>query len=209
MFYLPPLEPHAKMEQDDDDLIQENQDEPRGNLTVPLKKSVLQIIRELTAVTTRCILERLVVRYASPKRAWRLLKDVPESAARKASRRMPTLNYFYTVTRATTRGQVLGIAASWLVQVGIRVCQFFTSMSKNEHGDIDKAERIRLLKHRVLIATVRCNASIIFSSIGAAIGATLFRPSAGQWIGCFVGDLAGPVIVAVFADRVFHLNLNL
>ncbi|KAK7301619.1 hypothetical protein RJT34_12487 [Clitoria ternatea] len=206
MFYLPPLEPHAKMQQDDDEFQQDNQDD-RSNLTVPLKKSILQIIIEVTMVTTRRILERLTVHYAPPKRAWRLIKDVPQSAARKASRKMTTLAYFSSVTRATFRGYLLGIGASWLVQVGIRLCQFLNAMLRKKDDNFDRAERVRILRHKVFIATVRCNASLIFASIGAGIGATLFRPAVGQWVGCAVGDLVGPVIVAVCADKAFHLNL--
>ncbi|XP_061362448.1 uncharacterized protein LOC133306182 [Gastrolobium bilobum] len=207
MFYLPLLEPHAKMEQDDNDFVQDNQDDLRGNLTVPLKKSVLQIIREVTVVTTRRILERITLHYFSRRLAWKLLKDVPQSAARKAGRKMPTLVYLFSVSKATFRGHMLGVAASWIVQVGVRLVQFFTTKSKNEDDNIDKADRIRLLKQKVFIATVRCNASLIFASLGAGIGATLFRPSVGQWIGCIVGDLAGPVIVVLCADKFFHLNL--
>lgn len=50
MFYLPLLEPHAKMEQDDDDFLEDNEDELRDNLVVPFKKSVLQIIREVSLI---------------------------------------------------------------------------------------------------------------------------------------------------------------
>ncbi|XP_027337489.1 uncharacterized protein LOC113851216 [Abrus precatorius] len=206
MFYLPLLEPHAKMEQDDDEFPQHKQGDLCCKLSVPFRKSILQIIREVAVVTTTRILERLVVRYVSRKRAWRLLKDVPESAARKAGRKMPSLVYFYSVSRATFRGHLIGFSASWLVQVGIRLFQFFNPMSKNNDG-ISKAERMRILRHKVFIATVRCNASLIFASVGAAIGATLFRPSIGQWVGGVVGDLVGPVIVAVCAEKVFCLKL--
>lgn len=48
MFYLPLLEPHAKMEQDDDDFIQDNEDELRLNLAGPFRKSLIQIIREVS-----------------------------------------------------------------------------------------------------------------------------------------------------------------
>lgn len=78
---------------------------------------------------------------------------------------------------------MLGVTASWVVQVGIRLCQFFTSMSKNDVGDMNKDERTRLLRQKIFIATVRCHASLIFASIGGGIGATLFRPATGQWIG--------------------------
>ncbi|XP_073226557.1 uncharacterized protein [Cicer arietinum] len=204
MFYLPLLEPHAKMEQDEDDFLQH---ELRSNLSLPFKKSVLQVIREVTVVTTRRILERITFHYVSRKMAWRLLKDVPTSAVRKAGRGMSTSTYFISVSRATLRGHMLGVAASWVVQVGVRIFQLFTYKSRNEDVSVDKGERIRIFKDKVIIATIRCNASLIFASIGGGIGATLFRPSIGQWIGCAIGDLTGPVIVAVCANRVFHLNL--
>ncbi|PNX97295.1 hypothetical protein L195_g020521 [Trifolium pratense] len=119
MFYLPLLEPHAKMEQDFHDFILDKKDELRSNLATPFKKSLLQIAREVTVVTTTRILERITFRYVSTKRAWRLLKDVPTSAARKAGRGMPNYVYFYSVSRATFRGHILGVAASWIVQVGV------------------------------------------------------------------------------------------
>ncbi|XP_045830868.1 uncharacterized protein LOC123924701 [Trifolium pratense] len=207
MFYLPLLEPHAKMEQDFHDFILDKKDELRSNLATPFKKSLLQIAREVTVVTTTRILERITFRYVSTKRAWRLLKDVPTSAARKAGRGMPNYVYFYSVSRATFRGHILGVAASWIVQVGVRVFQFFTFKSTNEDGSINKDERNRIFKEKVFIATLKCNASLIFASIGGGIGATLFRPSIGQWIGCVVGDLTGPVIVAVCCNKAFDWNL--
>uniref|UniRef100_M1BWB6 Uncharacterized protein n=1 Tax=Solanum tuberosum TaxID=4113 RepID=M1BWB6_SOLTU len=51
--------------------------------------------------------------------AWKLLKDVPKSAARKAQRRMSSMIYFCSVTKTTCRGHFLGVLASWFVQVGI------------------------------------------------------------------------------------------
>lgn len=56
-------------------------------------------------------------------------------------------------------------------------------MIKEGNDDLDKPERLKLLGKKVTGATVRCSASLVFASIGAGIGATLFRPSAGQWIG--------------------------
>ncbi|XP_020217543.1 uncharacterized protein LOC109800995 [Cajanus cajan] len=207
MFYLPLMEPHAKMEQDDVEFLQDKQGELCGKLSVPFKKSILQIIREVTVVTTRRILERIVVHYVSRRMAWKLIKDVPQSVVRKAGRKMPTLVYFYSVCKTTFRGYMLGVGASWLVQVGIGLFQFFKSKLKNENNNINKVVRMRLLRQKVFMATVRCNASLIFASIGAGIGASLCRPSVGQWIGCAIGDLSGPVIVAIFADKVLHLNI--
>jgi len=179
-------------------------------LVVPFKKSVKQIIRETTVVTTRRVLERVTVYYASPRMAWKLLKDVPKSAVRKAGRGMPTLVYFFSVSRTTFRGHFLGVAASWLVQVGIDIYRFFSSIYKpKEEGasNIDKAEQARLLGKRVCGVTIRCGASLVFASIGAGVGAKLFQPSTGQWIGCAIGDLSGPIIVSFCFEKFLHVDL--
>lgn len=84
---------------------------------------------------------------------------------------------------------MLGIAASWIVQVGVRIFQFFATKSRNEDGGINKAERNRIFNEKVFLATLRCNASLIFASIGGGIGATLIRPSIGQWIGKIIYKL--------------------
>lgn len=49
MFYLPLLEPRARMEDDDDDddFLLDNQEENHVDLVVPFKKSVKQIAREV------------------------------------------------------------------------------------------------------------------------------------------------------------------
>ncbi|XP_014517090.1 uncharacterized protein LOC106774568 [Vigna radiata var. radiata] len=207
MFYLPLLEPRAEME-DDEDFLEEDQEQP-VDLVVPLKKSVKQIIRESTVVTTRRILERIAVHYVSQRMAWKLLKDIPRSATRKAGRNMPTVVYFYCVSRTTFRGHMLGVAASWLVQVGIDLYRFFSSAFKvqREDNDVDKTNEVGVLGQKIFITTVRCTSSLIFASIGAGIGATLVRPSLGQWIGCAAGDLAGPIIVAFCADQLFQVKL--
>lgn len=208
LFYLPLLEPRAEME-DDEDFLEENQ-EHHVDLVVPFKKSVKQIIRETTVVTTRRILERIAVHYVSQRMAWKLLKDIPRSATRKAGRNMPTMVYFYCVSRTTFRGHMLGVAASWLVQVGMDLYRFFSSGFKAQHeedNDLDQTKQVGVLGQKVFIATIRCSSSLIFAAIGAGIGATLVRPSLGQWIGCAAGDLAGPIIVAFCADQLFQVKL--
>nr|AFK40708.1 unknown [Lotus japonicus] len=207
MFYLPLLEPRAEME-DDEDFLEDNQDH-HVDLVVPLKKSVKQIIRETSVVTTRRILERTAVHYVSQRMAWKLLKDVPRSATRKAARKMPTLVYFFSVSRTTFRGHMLGVAASWLIQVGVDLYRFIKPMFKSKDEDIDgdKTKQVGPLAPKIVIATIRCTSSLIFASIGAGIGATIVRPSLGQWIGCAVGDLTGPIIVACCLDQVFQVKL--
>ncbi|KAF8414251.1 hypothetical protein HHK36_002251 [Tetracentron sinense] len=184
-------------------------EERRVDLVVPLKKSVKQIIRETTVVTTRRVLERFAVHHVSQRMAWKLLKDVPKSAKRKAEREMSTLAYFYSVKRTTFRGHFLGVAASWLVQVGIEIYRCFSYMvnTNKDVNKVEKAEQIRLLGKKVSGVSVRCGASLIFASIGAGIGATLFNPSAGQWIGCAFGDFAGPIVVSVCVEKILHVDL--
>ncbi|KOM55820.1 hypothetical protein LR48_Vigan10g171200 [Vigna angularis] len=122
---------------------------------------------------------------------------------------MPTVVYFYRVSRTTFRGHMLGVAASWLGQVGIDLYRFFSSSFKvqKEDNDVDKTNEVEVLGQKIFITTVRCTSSLIFASIGAGIGATLVRPSLGQWIGCAAGDFAGPIIVAFCADQLFQVKL--
>ncbi|PQM33357.1 uncharacterized protein Pyn_18719 [Prunus yedoensis var. nudiflora] len=209
MFFLPLLEPRSNLEEDDDDFLPDTEEEQHVDYAVPIKKSVIQIVRETTVVTTRRILERLAVHYVSQRMAWKLLKDVPKSAMRKAGRKLPTLVFFFSVSRTTFRGHFLGVAASWLIQVGIEIYRFFSHMikSKEEVDDIDTPEQLKLLATKVSSATIKCGASLVFASIGAGIGATLIRPSVGQWIGCAVGDLAGPVIISYCLGRIFPAEL--
>lgn len=210
MFYLPLLEPDMSTEEDDDDFLQDSPEQRRLDLVVPFKKSVKQIVRETTVVTTRRILERLAVHYVSQQMAWKLLKDVPKSAMRKAQRGLPTTVYFFRVSRTTFRGHFLGVAASWIVQIGIEIYRYFTRVmnSKEEESDsVDKAKEAKVLGKKAIGITIRCGASLVFASIGAGIGATLVRPSVGQWMGCAVGDLAGPIVVSFCLDRALHLEL--
>nr|GME02774.1 Protein sym-1 like [Ipomoea batatas] len=212
LFYLPLLEPHAKMEdddEDDEDFLQDSQEEQRVDLITPLKKSAKQICRETTVVTTRRVLERLAVHYVSQRMAWKLLKDVPRSAVRKAGRGMPTLVYIYSVTRTTFRGDFFflfwgSISCSSVSHV-LEHHFFFLYIPLSK--DDDTEEKVRLLGKKVYIATVRCGASLVFASIGAGIGASFLRPSTGQWIGCAIGDVAGPVIVSMCFEKVLHLEL--
>ncbi|TYG37760.1 hypothetical protein E1A91_D13G160300v1 [Gossypium mustelinum] len=208
MFYLPLLEPATNVEEDDEDFLQDTPKELHVDLVVPFKKSVKQIIRETTVVTTRRVLERLAVIYVSQRMAWKLLKDVPKSAVRKSQRGLPTTVYFFRVSRTTFRGHLLGVVAAALVQTGIEIYRCFCRKTNSEESDeVNLTEQTKLLGKKISGITIRCGASLIFASIGAGIGAVLFRPSVGQWIGCAAGDLAGPIIVSVCLEKAFHVNL--
>ncbi|KAH9314001.1 hypothetical protein KI387_022628, partial [Taxus chinensis] len=183
IFYLPLLEP--KFDDDDGDDLDNfqdaHQDQPPVDLSVPFKKSLKQICRETGVLTTRRVLERLAVQYVSQRVAWKLLKDLPKSAQRKAGRSMSSFQFFFCVSRSTFRGHFLAITAAWLVQVGIESYHFISDICKDENKR-NTDDRIRMFKRRVLGTTVRCGVSLICASICAGLGATLIRPSIGQWI---------------------------
>ncbi|PKI77504.1 uncharacterized protein LOC116215243 [Punica granatum] len=206
LYYLPLLEPHTE---EDDDFLQDTQEEQHVDLVVPFKKSVKQIIRETTVVTTRRVLERLAVIYVSQRMAWKLLKDVPKSAIRKSQRRLPSLVYMWRVSRTTFRGHLLGVAASWIVQVGIDTYRFLSSIfsPSSELEEVEPSKQAKILGKKVFGTTIRCGASLVFASVGAGLGAAILRPSLGQWIGCAVGDLGGPIIVTVCLEKFLHVEL--
>ncbi|KAL1558292.1 hypothetical protein AAHA92_08776 [Salvia divinorum] len=208
LFYLPLLEPRPPREEDDEDFLVENPEEHHVDLVEPFKKSVIQIARETSVVTTRRILERLAVHFASQRIAWKLLKDVPKSAIRKAARKMPTCTFCFCVSRTTLRGHLLGVVASWAVQVGINIYGFLYTITKSKNDSdattdttTDTTEEIKTLGKKVYGTSVRCASSLVFASVGAGIGATLIRPSTGQWVGCLLGDLGGPIIVTFCFDK--------
>ncbi|GMH14448.1 hypothetical protein Nepgr_016289 [Nepenthes gracilis] len=209
MCYLPLLEPRTQHDDDDEDFLQDGSEHRNVDLVIPFKKSVKQIIRESTVVTTRRVLERLAVAHISQRMAWKLLKDARKSALRKSHRGMPTFVYFCSVTKTTFRAHCLGVAALWFVQVGIDIYRCLSRLfgSKEDVEDEDKKEEFQLLGKKVFVATVKCSSSLVFASIGAGIGATLIHPSIGQWIGCAAGDLVGPLVVGVCFDKILHYEL--
>ncbi|XP_072990807.1 uncharacterized protein [Typha latifolia] len=199
LFYLPLLEPRSP-EEEDEDFLQDGPEERPVDLVTPFHNSVKQIIRETAVVTTRRVLERVAVQHVSRRMAWKLLKDASRSAKRKAGRGMPTAFFFYGVSRTTFRGHVLGVAASWLVQVIIEIYRCFIHNSNNDDQETEIREKMRLFGKKVYGTTIKCGASLVFASIGAGIGA-LFYPSAGQWIGCALGDFAGPIIAIISFEK--------
>lgn len=208
MFYLPLLEPKSASE-DDDNFLNEPAEEGRRDLIVPLKKSAKQIARETTVMTTRRLLERLALSYVSQRMAWKLLKDVPQSAIRKAGRGWPTYVYMFKVSQTTLRGHFLGIAASWTVQVGIEIYRSVfrgVKPEEEEEEQVEISEQAKELGNKVVGITVRCGASLVFAAIGAGICSCLIRPSTGQWIGCALGDLAGPMVVSLCLQKTLQAD---
>ncbi|KAJ3675557.1 hypothetical protein LUZ60_004599 [Juncus effusus] len=203
LFYLPLLEPKNLSEEEDEPL--EPVQEAPVDLVTPFHNSIKQIIRETAVVTTRRVLERVAVHYVSRRTAWKLLKDASRSAKRKAARGMPTIFYIYSVGKTTIKAQVLGVAASWVVQAIIDVYRSFIKKSSDEIEEIELKEKFKQFRKKMHATTIKCGASLVCASIGAGIGA-LIHPSTGQWIGCTVGDFAGPIAAVILIEK-FQLEL--
>lgn len=204
LFYLPILEPRPSVE-DDEDLMEDTTEERHVDLVVPFKNSIKQIIREVSIVTIRRVLERLTVQCCSQRMAWKLLKDASKSARRKAEREMPTYFFLFSVSRTTFRGHALSLVASWIVQVIIEFYRYCIRKPDNDGEMLNVSQKITLFRKKVYVTTIKCTSSLVFASIGAGIGA-LFHPSMGQWIGSAVGDYAGPIIAVVSFEKL-HLHL--
>ena len=101
----------------------------------------------------------------------------------------PGTNHFFSIVLIpifVLTGHLLGVVASWAVQVGINIYGFLYTITKSKNDSdatIDTTEEIKTLGKKVYGTSVRCVSSLVFASIGAGIGATLIRPSTGQWVG--------------------------
>lgn len=54
---------------------------------------------------------------------------------------------------------------------------------KGSHETTHTKDEFKIFAKKVYVTSVRCAASLVFASVGAGIGATLIRPSTGQWVG--------------------------
>jgi hypothetical protein len=202
--YLPLLEAYLQPEEDDGE---EDSDRPAQlplNPVVPLKRSATHILREVSVVTTRRILERAVVHYITHRMAWKLLKDVPKSAVRKAARNMSKWQLFVAVCKTTFRAHALGVAANWLVQLVLDIYRsisnsFYVRTKEGKPVGMD-ARELKRLARRTVGNTLKGIASLVLASLGAGLGTVLIRPSTGTWIGCAIGDFAGPFLVGIWLD---------
>ncbi|KAG0465869.1 hypothetical protein HPP92_020033 [Vanilla planifolia] len=157
LFYLPLLEPEPRPPVGDDgDFPQAGPDERHVDLVVPFQNSLKQIVRETSIVTIRRVLERLVVHHCSQRTAWKLLKDVPKSARRKAERDMPAYLFSFRVSLTTFRGHALGVLASWIVQIIIEFYRYCIRKPENDSETLTTVEKFRLFGNKVYSTTIKC-----------------------------------------------------
>ena len=201
LYYLPLLEPRPPTDDDDDDdLLQDDSERPPVDLVTPFHNSLKQIAREISVVTTRRVFERIAVCHVSQRTAWKLLKDAAKSSKRKALRGMSIPEYTYCVARTTFRAHALGVAATWVVQSVVQVYKCFIRQPDNDDELFDEKEKLRLFARRIYSVTIKCGFSLFFASIGAGLG-VLLHPVHGQWIGCILGDFAGPVVAILIFEK--------
>ncbi|MCO5598874.1 hypothetical protein L7F22_052973 [Adiantum nelumboides] len=197
----------ARLQEDGDDEEFADEEPEPINIEAALKGSGWTIIRELTVITTRRLLERFVVRRVSKRTAWKLLKDLPTSSTRKAGRLLPKSELFLGVLKTTFRGQLLGIAAAWLVQLLIDVYSYVRAlyrrrrkMQRTVDYQVEKEELAFFLR-KTVGNTLKCGAALALSSAGAGIGVLLIRPSWGQRFGSMAGEFAGAVGMSYLIDQ--------
>ncbi|TVU01862.1 hypothetical protein EJB05_32010 [Eragrostis curvula] len=196
LYYLPLIQPQPHThddDEDDDDLLQNDPEEKPVDLITPFHNST-------SIVTTRRVLERIAVRHVSQRTAWKLLKDASKSARRKAARGMSTPEFTYCVARTTFRAHALGVAAAWVVQSIIEVYRRFIRKPCDDEESLEEVDKLRRFGGKILGITIKGCFSLVFASIGAGIGA-LVHPVHGQWFGCALGDVAGPVIAVIIFEK--------
>lgn len=202
------METYLSRLQEDEEEDEFDEEEPVPiDIEGALKGSGWTIARELTVITTRRLLERFVVRRVSRRTAWKLLKDLPSSSTRKAGRLLPKMELLTGVTKTTFRGQLLGIAASWLVQLLIDIYSYIRALYRRRRKmqtGIDyhvEKEELAFFLRKTVGNTLKCGAALALSSVGAGIGVVLIRPSWGQRFGCMAGEFAGVMGMSYLIDR--------
>eukprot|EP00250_Pteridium_aquilinum_P026382 c32927_g1_i1 orf=117-1169(-) len=200
---------HWKPEDEDQDEFEEEEEPLPIDYEAAFKGSGWTVFREVTVVTTRRLLERLAVRHVSKRTAWKLLKDLPTSSQRKAGRLLPMSELMVGVTKTTFRGHLLGIAATWLVQLLIDIYTCIRGLYRRRrklsagnttgYHQIEKEELAFLLR-KTVGNTLKCGASLALASVGAGLGVVLISPSWGQRLGCMAGEFAGAVGMSYLID---------
>ncbi|KAI5081062.1 hypothetical protein GOP47_0004245 [Adiantum capillus-veneris] len=209
------MEAYIARLQEDDEEEEFAEEEPAPiDVEGALKGSGWTISREVTVVTTRRLLERFVVQRVSKRTAWKLLKDLPTSSKRKAERLLPKSELFLGVVKTTFRGQLLGIAATWLVQLLIDIYFYVRALYRRRRKtqtSVDyqvEKEELAFLLRKTVGNTLKCGAALALSSVGAGIGVVLMRPSWGQRIGNMAGEFAGAVGMSYLIDRWIIFGLS-
>nr|CAB3465945.1 unnamed protein product [Digitaria exilis] len=118
----------------------------------------------------------------------------------------PFKNSVKQIVREATHS--LGVAAAWVVQSIIEVYRCFIRKPTKEDEPLpsdddvqfDDADKFRMFGRKIYGITIKSCFSLVLASVGAGVGA-LVHPVHGQWFGCALGDVAGPVIAIIVFER--------
>jgi len=202
------------------DEAERNDDGQDGNVFPPLPnlkpatvKTAYSILRMTTVMTTRRIMERLLSLGCSERMMWKLMKDIPKSAQRKASN--PLLESSRAVSRGcrmartAVRGYAVVVGADFVVNQCILTTKLVTEVNKLSasttlSAEAKKAEgrkKWNWLFRQTVYSTSKAIGSLTFLSLACGI-VVLIRPKNSPtwayWItfaGMSIGDLVGDHIV--------------
>lgn len=211
--YIAVLESYLQIEEDElEDEGESCSPRPVPDLIEPAKKSIWTAAREVTVVTTRRVLERVVVLHVAPRVAHKLTKDYYDSALRKAGRGVQGWELTSKVCATTYRCHELSILAQWIVQVSFD-CYKAGNILYDRRSDWSWTEDKKgIVRQQVTIVVasavngaVKGFAALVGAAIGAWLGSNVWVGT-GTWIGFVLGDLAGPNLVSlIFGGSVLKL----
>lgn len=181
-------------DEEDDDQVSTTSQPLKGDVEnyndFVLKVSV-HFIKTISITTTQRTLETLTLRFTSARFAGKLMKNVSKSALRKSARYGSSWKAACLMLKTGARSNMLAHFAIFLVEEAHQIYRVIKAMmdakkAKNEHERIASEDAIQLW-NATRLNLIRCAASIVAGSMGAAVG-TLIKPGKGTLYGALIGD---------------------
>eukprot|EP00897_Mesotaenium_endlicherianum_P000422 jgi/Mesen1/10380/ME000081S09768 len=207
--YLPVLEAYLQPDEEYDEDYELDSSRapdfvrPAPDLIRPAWGTLKTMVREISVMTMRRLLEKYLLKYLPARWVWKLTKDTLESTQRKSRRGIGAVLLFVTVARSQFRGHIIQCLAGWLIQLKIDIFRCVRSYRRRKERTpraqkLLQGELVRLGK-RVTGHTVKTVGALACGSLCSALGALIWVKQ-GPWIGFVIGDAAGPFLVGYFID---------
>jgi len=182
---------------------------PFPDLKPALPRIARLFCRDAATVTLRRCYERLAERYLSQRLTWKLIKDLPDSAVRKAARHSSSaigvaesnglrrrLRAPMLMLKTTVRGELLAILASVSMTQTLDSIALLRALKR---GERTCSECMRAYSRRTLRTLTTAATQMIGSALGAFLG-TCAKPGRGTLLGVAIGNaLAGLAADAFWA----------
>eukprot|EP00270_Netrium_digitus_P001073 TRINITY_DN1118_c0_g2_i2.p1 TRINITY_DN1118_c0_g2~~TRINITY_DN1118_c0_g2_i2.p1 ORF type:complete len:496 (+),score=110.55 TRINITY_DN1118_c0_g2_i2:48-1535(+) len=204
--------------------VEEEEERRREELMEVVTMTYNSVCREVAGSTVRRFLERQLVKWLTPRWAWKLTKDYISSSRRKVQRGFQGLGLAFCVTRTTFRANILGVLASWVVQLSIDSVQLMNSLikivaclppppppgsssSSSRSSAMDdmkvKAKReVQWFARRAVRQAVRITSVHAVASMGAGLCCIVLGGNQGPWIGFCIGEYWGSIFVCPLVDKI-------